>query len=309
LKISRLKIEIEGFVQGVGFRPFVYRIAKSLNLKGFIKNTKSGVLIEVEGKEKNLKEFLNKLKNEKPPLASYYFFNFYFLDKIGYEDFKILKSDEKGEVKTSILPDIAICKDCVREIFDKNDRRYLYPFTNCTNCGPRFSIIENLPYDRKNTTMKVFKMCEKCEEEYKNPLNRRFHAEPIACPLCGPDVYLYDENKNLISKGFEAIKKTKELIKKGFIIALKGIGGYQLLCDALNDFAVKRLRERKKREEKPFALMFPSLKILKEYVYVDKISEIILTSPSSPILLLKKKENKNERIKYFCCLHFRKYKR
>jgi len=292
LKISRLKIEIEGFVQGVGFRPFAYRIAKSLNLKGFIKNTKSGVLIEVEGEEKNLKKFLNKLKNEKPPLASYYFFNFYFLDKIGYKDFKILKSDEEGEVKTLVLPDIAICKDCIREIFDKNDRRHLYPFTNCTNCGPRFSIIENLPYDRKNTTMKVFKMCEKCKKEYEDPLNRRFHAEPIACPVCGPDVYLYDENKNLLFKGYEAIKKSAEFIKKGFIIALKGIGGYQLLCDALNDEAVKRLRERKKREEKPFALMFPSLKVLKEYVYVDKISEIILTSPSSPILLLRKKENK-----------------
>ncbi|MEO0240752.1 MAG: carbamoyltransferase HypF [candidate division WOR-3 bacterium] len=292
MKVQRLKVEIEGFVQGVGFRPFVYRIAKSLNLKGFVKNTKEGVLIEVEGKRKEIEKFLKKLKDEKPPLASYHFFNFYFLDKLGYKDFKILKSDEKGKLKISILPDIATCKECIHEIFDKNDRRYLYPFTNCTNCGPRFSIIEKLPYDRKNTTMKVFKMCKDCEKEYDDPMDRRFHAQPNACPLCGPKVYLYDENKNLISEEYKAIKDAVNFIKNGFIIALKGIGGYQLLCDAFNDEAVKRLRERKKREEKPFAVMFPSLKYLKEYVYVDKIAEIVLTSPSSPILLLKKKENK-----------------
>ncbi len=292
MNIRKLKVEIEGNVQGVGFRPFVYRIAKSLNLKGFIKNTTRGILIEVEGERKNLENFLKNLKEQKPPLASYHFFDFYFLDPEGFKKFEILKSDEKGEIVSSVLPDIATCEDCLKEIFDKKDKRYLYPFTNCTNCGPRFSIIEKVPYDRKNTTMKIFKMCDGCEEEYENPENRRFHAQPNACPLCGPKVYLKDRRKDIVAEDFNAIQKSAELIKKGCVIALKGIGGYQLLCNALDDNAVKLLRERKKREEKPFALMFPDLNSLKEYVYLDKISEIILKSPGSPILLLKKRNKK-----------------
>lgn len=295
MNIQKLKVEVEGNVQGVGFRPFVYRIAKSLSLKGFVKNTTRGVLIEVEGEKKNLESFLKKLKEQKPPLASYHFLNFYFLDPEGFEKFEILKSDERGEIVSSVLPDIAICNECLMEIFNKKDRRYLYAFTNCTNCGPRFSIIEKVPYDRKNTTMKVFKMCKECEKEYVNPENRRFHAQPNACPLCGPEVYLKDENKNIIAKGFNAIQKSAKFINKGYIIALKGLGGYQLLCSALDDNAIKNLRKRKKREEKPFALMFPDMESLKEYVYVDQISEVILKSPASPILLLKKKNKKVSR--------------
>ncbi|MEO0294847.1 MAG: carbamoyltransferase HypF [candidate division WOR-3 bacterium] len=290
---KRFLIKIEGTVQGIGFRPFVYRIAKENKLNGFVKNNPEGVTIEVEGEVKNLNKFLSKLKRDKPPLTTYTLFEIKEIPLKNENEFEILKSEEKGEKIALILPDIATCEECKREIFDKKNRRYFYPFTNCTNCGPRFSIIQNIPYDRKNTTMKIFEMCPECKEEYENPINRRFHAQPNACPECGPEVFLTDREGNIIEKGEKAIEKTAQFLKKGKIIALKGIGGFQLLTNALSDECVLELRKRKKRDEKPFAIMFKNLEHLKEYAYISSIEKEILLSPQSPILIIKsKKDNK-----------------
>jgi len=291
MPLKRFRIQIQGTVQGVGFRPFVYRIAKEKNLKGFIRNNSEGVLIEVEGEEENLKSFIFDLETKKPPLSEYTFFKIKEINLKKDKDFLILKSDEKGEKIAFILPDIATCDECVKEIFDSKDRRFNYPFTNCTNCGPRFSIIQNIPYDRKNTTMKIFEMCPECKEEYENPLKRRFHAQPNACPICGPYVYLIDSKGNLICEREEAIEKTLQFLKQGKIIALKGIGGFQLLTNALSDNCVCELRKRKKRDEKPFAIMFKDIKHIKKYAFISEIEERILLSPSSPILIVKAKEN------------------
>jgi len=287
--MRRLKVKLKGAVQGVGFRPFVYRLAKSLGLKGYVINDSKGVEIEVEGEEEELAKFLLKLSKEKPPLARIYSQEILYLEPIGYSDFEIRKSNEEGEKEVLILPDIATCEDCLKELFDPSDRRYLYPFINCTNCGPRFTIIEKLPYDRKNTTMKVFKMCSDCEREYKNPLDRRFHAQPNACPKCGPWVSLYDSQGNLVAEEKEALSILIEEIKKGKIVAVKGIGGFHLVCDATNEEAVRLLRERKRRQEKPFAVMFRDLKQVEEYANPSELEKALLLSPERPIVLIEKK--------------------
>ncbi len=288
--MKRLQIKIQGTVQGVGFRPFVYRIAKDRNLKGFIKNSPEGVLIEIEGKKEDLESFIFNLKMKKPPLSEYSFFEIKEIDLKDDKDFLILKSEEKGEKIAFILPDLAICEECLKEIFDSKNRRFNYPFTNCTNCGPRFSIIQNIPYDRKNTTMKIFNMCPECKKEYENPLDRRFHAQPNACPICGPYVYLVNCEGKFICEKEEAIEKTVQFLKKGKIIALKGIGGFQLLTNALSDECVLELRRRKKRDEKPFAIMFKDIEHVKKYAFISEIEEKILLSPSSPILIVKAKK-------------------
>lgn len=290
---KRFLIRIEGTVQGIGFRPFVYRIAKESKLKGFVKNNPEGVTIEVEGEIKNLNKFLLKLKKDKPPLTTYTLFEVKEIPIKNDREFEILKSEEKGEKIALILPDIATCKDCINEIFDKKNRRYSYPFTNCTNCGPRFSIIQNIPYDRKNTTMKIFEMCPECKGEYENPLDRRFHAQPNACHRCGPEVFLTDRKGNIIEKKEKAIEKTAFFLQKGKIIALKGIGGFQLLTNALSDECVSELRKRKKRDEKPFAIMFKNLEHLKKYAFISSIEKEILLSFQSPILIVKSKKNNN----------------
>lgn len=287
--MRRLKVKLRGAVQGVGFRPFVYRLAKSLGLKGYVINDSKGVEIEVEGEEKELARFLLKLSKDKPPLARIYSQEILYLEPIGYSDFEIRKSKEEGEKEVLILPDIATCEDCLKELFDPSDRRYLYPFINCTNCGPRFTIIEKLPYDRKNTTMKAFKMCSDCEKEYKNPLDRRFHAQPNACPKCGPWVSLYDNRKNLVAQKQEALSILIEEIKKGKIVAVKGIGGFHLVCDATNEKAVRLLRERKRRQEKPFAVMFRDLKQVEEFTNPSELEKALLLSPERPIVLIKKR--------------------
>ncbi len=193
--------------------------------------------------------------------------------------FKVLSSIPGSQMKTRISPDIAVCKDCLKELFDKKDRRYLYPFTNCTNCGPRFTIIQNIPYDRRNTTMKKFKMCKSCQSEYDNPSDRRFHAQPNACGICGPEIKLVDSLRFKVESNKEkAIKKTIELLKEGKIVAIKGLGGFHLACDALNDKAVKTLRSRKYREDKPFALMAKDLETMKKYCKVSSEEEKLLTS-------------------------------
>lgn len=285
---QRLKVVARGAVQGVGFRPFIYRLATEMNLTGYVLNSTSGVMIEAEGEKYLLDKFLFRIEKEKPSASIIISLEFSFLDPVGFENFSIRESDAKEKVSTLILPDIAICDDCKREMLDPNDRRYLYPFINCTNCGPRFSIIESLPYDRPNTSMKIFEMCGDCRKEYNDPTNRRFHAQPIACPECGPHIELWNEHGELLLKKNEALQKTIDLIRDGKIIAIKGLGGFQLVVDASNDAAVRRLRERKKREEKPFALMFPTLNEVKKVCAVSKFEERLLQSSESPIVLLKK---------------------
>lgn len=289
--IERVKITIRGAVQGVGFRPFIFRLANELNLKGYVHNSSKGVFIEAEGELNKLKEFIIRINREKPSISIIQSFEYSFLDPVGYEEFVIQKSEKENEITALILPDIATCEDCLRELFDPNDRRYLYPFINCTNCGPRFTIIESLPYDRLNTSMKNFKMCPECEREYNNPLDRRFHAQPIACPACGPQIELWDSTGKTISEKQSAIDQTCELINSGKIIAIKGLGGFHLVVDATNNNAVINLRKRKHREEKPFALMFPNIEMIKQFCNVSDLEERLLKSTESPIVLLKKKDN------------------
>lgn len=253
-------------------------------------NSSAGVEIQAEGDEGDIENFLFRLTNDKPGNSTINNFKYKSSEIKNFQAFEIKESNNSAIKTALILPDLATCPDCLKEIFNPQERRYLYPFTNCTNCGPRFSIIESIPYDRANTTMKDFEMCDDCRIEYENPLDRRFHAEPIACPKCGPQIKLYNEDKELF-EGNDVIKKAAELILEGKIIALKGLGGYQLIADARNNESVKRLRVRKHREEKPFAMMFPKIKMIKEYCEVSEDEERILLSAQSPIVLLKKKEN------------------
>ncbi len=283
---ERAKVILLGAVQGVGFRPFVYRLATELQLEGWVLNSAQGVFIEVEGPRDPLNRFLLRLEKEKPPLAVLQSFEASFLDPVNYRGFEIRKSDERGEKTALILPDIATCADCVREILEPNNRRFRYPFTNCTNCGPRFSIIEALPYDRVNTSMKKFVMCAECEHEYHDPLDRRFHAQPNACRRCGPQLQLWNDNGVVVSERDDALQQAADVVRSGKILALKGIGGFQLLVDARNEAAVSRLRTRKHREEKPFAVMYPSLDAVRMDCEISDLEERLFLSPESPIVLL-----------------------
>ncbi len=286
---QRLYISIKGTVQGVGFRPFIYRLATESGLSGFVSNSTLGVTIEAEGEKSTLDNFLLRIEKEKPPLATITSFEFSYFDPIGYINFQIKQSDQGDLITTPILPDIATCIDCLDELYNPLNRRYLYPFINCTNCGPRYSIIESLPYDRPNTSMKIFSMCDECRDEYENPLDRRFHAQPIACPVCGPALELWDEKGNIVAEKEDVIDQSIELIKNGNIIALKGLGGFQLLVDGCSTDSVRRLRIRKRREEKPFALMFPDLEQVKNCCHVSYFEERLLISTESPIVLLNRK--------------------
>ena len=247
-------------------------------------------------RRKTLEEFLARLQSEKPKLSVITGQEHTYLDPASFDKFEIVESSGEQTKTTLILPDIAVCDDCLKELFDPNDRRYMYPFINCTNCGPRFTIIESLPYDRPNTSMKNFKMCDNCRAEYEDPSNRRFHAQPIACSDCGPHIELWDNKGNVLADKSEAVKRTIELIKNGAIVALKGLGGYQLVCNAKDNDTVKLLRTRKNREEKPFAVMYPSLESIKSICEVSTEEERLLESPEAPIVLLKKKNNAS--IKY-----------
>lgn len=287
--INRLSIVIRGAVQGVGFRPFVYRIATEMALPGWVLNSPQGVFIEVEGKKDLLDMFIFRLQTETPPRAFIQSLEFSFLDPIGFKIFEIRESDFSGKKTALVMPDIATCPDCLNEIFDSSNRRYLYPFTNCTNCGPRFSIIKALPYDRANTSMNEFEMCPECKAEYENPNDRRFHAQPNACPVCGPQLELWDNEGNKIAEKNEAIKLTSQAILEGKTIAVKGLGGFHIIVDARNEDAVKRLREKKHREEKPFALMFPSFEAIKKECEINELETRLLVSPESPIVLVNKK--------------------
>jgi hydrogenase maturation protein HypF len=287
--IQRVHIALRGAVQGVGFRPFVYRLASDLHLPGWVLNSPQGVFIEVEGEKSVLDSFLIRLSEEKPQRSFIQSLEFSFLDAVGLRSFEIRRSDAGGPRTALVLPDIAACPECVAEISDPRNRRSRYPFTNCINCGPRFSIILALPYDRANTSMKAFEMCAECRREYENPANRRFHAQPNACPRCGPHLELWDPEGRLLSSHDQALCEAAGNIRAGRIVAVKGLGGFHLMVDARNPQAVLRLRERKHREEKPLALMYPSLASIREECRVSPLEERLLLSAESPIVLLKRK--------------------
>ena len=263
---ARLKLTVRGAVQGVGFRPFIYRLATGAGLTGWVNNSAQGVFIEVEGTRAALEHSCSASNRKNPRAAPSKASKLPGSTRSAMPAFEIRASEAGGAKTALVLPDIATCPDCLAEIFDPHNRRYGYPFTNCTNCGPRFSIIESLPYDRANTSMKRFIMCPQCQAEYNDPLDRRFHAQPNACPVCGPQLELWDRkgktlpDQPLASAGSrEALSAAAEAIRQGQIVAVKGLGGFHLMVAAHNDDAVRRLRELKHREEKPFALMFPSL--------------------------------------------------
>ena len=281
-------IKFRGIVQGVGFRPFVYRIAQKYKLKGTVKNSSKGVIIEVDGGLEDVKAFYKHIK-ENPPVLSVIDESYIEIKKAsGFKDFEIVKS-EKEEGFTPISPDIATCDDCLREVFDPSDRRYLYPFTNCTNCGPRFTIIEDIPYDRKNTTMHKFPMCDDCRSEYEDPINRRYHAQPNACPVCGPQLILWNSEGKVIEE--DPIEGCIRLLEKGKVVAIKGLGGFHLALYPFDDKVVKRLRDRKKRPAKPFALMVRDLSTASNYCNIGKSEEKLLLSRERPIVLLERKSN------------------
>ena len=292
MECERAKVTVLGAVQGVGFRPYVYRLATQLGLKGWVLNSSQGVFIEVEGPLDLLHDFLVRLEKEKPPLAILQSLECSFLDAVGYDCFEIRYSEQTGQKTALILPDVAICSDCLQEVLDPANRRYRYPFTNCTNCGPRFSIIEELPYDRPNTSMKQFRMCPNCEEEYHDPADRRFHAQPNACSKCGPHLELWDRRGMILAHGDEALCKAAEFVGDGKVLALKGLGGFQLVVDAREEKSVADLRKRKRREEKPFALMYPALEQVERDCVVSPLEKRLLVSPESPIVLLARQSRR-----------------
>ena len=289
MNAERLAITIRGAVQGVGFRPFIYRLATELGLNGWVLNSGQGVFIEVEGVREALTQFLVRIGKERPPRAFIQSLESSVLDAVGYDQFKIAYSEKDGPKTALVLPDIATCSDCLREILEPADRRYRYPFTNCTNCGPRFTIIEALPYDRSNTSMKGFALCADCCREYRDPMDRRFHAQPLACPKCGPHLELWDARGEMVAQGDDAMTRGAQMVCQGKIVALKGIGGFQLIVDAHNESAIRELRIRKRREAKPFALLYPSVELVRQDCQVSDLEERVLVSPESPIVLLRQR--------------------
>jgi hydrogenase maturation protein HypF len=292
--VKRQKIHITGRVQGVGFRPAVYRLARQLSLSGAVYNDTRGVTIEVQGDEGRIAEFLGRLQSEpdKPPLAQIKSLEAVDTAVVeGRDEFTIRPSDARGTALSQVTADIAACHDCLREMADEKDFRFGYPFINCTNCGPRYSIVKTIPYDRPNTTMSVFQMCDKCAAQYTDVTDRRFHAQPVACGACGPKIWLTDnKGRTIRTETSDSLTETARLLRAGKIVAIKGIGGFHLAVDALNDKAVQRLRERKKRDHKPFAMMANSIEKIKEHAVVNELAEQVLRTPQSPIILLPKKD-------------------
>lgn len=284
----RVKLAVRGAVQGVGFRPFVHRLATEMAVTGWVNNSPQGVVLEAESPRPALEQFLRRIETEKPPHSSIHSMETSWLEAIGFDQFEIRPSETGGDKTALVLPDIATCADCLREILDPKNRRFRYPFTNCTNCGPRFSLIEALPYDRASTSMKQFAMCPVCQAEYDAPADRRFHAQPNACLVCGPRLEFWNPAGEVVFGGDEALRAAAHAIRRGKIIAVKGIGGFHLLVDARNNNAVQRLRERKDREQKPFALMLPTLADVKLLCEVSALEERLLRSAEAPIVLLKR---------------------
>jgi hydrogenase maturation protein HypF len=305
-KLASAKIHITGIVQGVGFRPFVYGLARRYGLDGWVRNTSAGVDIEVDGESDVLDAFIKSLQDEAPPLSRIDELSASFQAPNGFRSFDIVHSEAVEGAFQPISPDVSICPDCLRELFDPSDRRYRYPFINCTNCGPRFTIIKDIPYDRPKTTMAPFAMCPDCEKEYSDPLDRRFHAQPVACPVCGPQVWLEqttndgprtidDSSSSIVYRpsssleGDAGILQTCNLLANGKIVAIKGLGGFHLACDATNAEAVSELRRRKLRVDKPFALMMPDMETIEQHCFVNAGERELLQSNARPIVLLKRK--------------------
>jgi len=282
-----INIRIKGLVQGVGFRPFIYRIAENHGLRGRVENRNDGVTIDVVGEKNLLNSFINDLKTKAPPASEIHSMEIQNTNNTVFSDFRITKSKNISEEITLVSPDIAVCKDCLEDM-KVQKHRIDYPFINCTNCGPRFTIIKNLPYDRPETTMNVFQICEKCRSEYSNVLDRRFHAQPVACSNCGPRYSLFFDGKKVMDQDL-ILRTMRALLKEGKVIAVKGMGGYFLACDALNQKAVRKLREGKNREGKPFAVMFPNLETIVKYACLDEDEKRWITSWQRPIVLLRKK--------------------
>ncbi|WP_066629017.1 carbamoyltransferase HypF [Clostridium magnum] len=283
--MKRLFLKIEGIVQGVGFRPFVYNQAVSLNLKGWVNNNSEGVHIDIEGQEEELNSFIYSLKHKHPTLARIESIIIEEKESVNYKTFQIKESKRKDKKITLISPDMATCEECTGDITDPSNKRYRYPFTNCTNCGPRFSIIKSIPYDREKTTMKKFKMCRNCNEEYTDPTDRRFHAQPNACSDCGPHIWIED-CKGVKIEVNDVLEWTRQKLKEGKIFAIKGLGGFHLVCNALNEEAVELLRIRKNRPHKPFAVMMKDIKTVRKYCSVNMEEEEILTGARKPIVIL-----------------------
>jgi hydrogenase maturation protein HypF len=258
-------IKIKGIVQGVGFRPFVYNLALKLGLKGFVNNDESGVTVVLQGDEKCIETFITTLKTTPPPLAKIeelttqkQAFNELF------DAFSIVQTKVSNAKTSLVSPDIAVCEDCIDDILNPNNFRYNYALTNCTNCGPRYTIIKTVPYDRIHTTMSSFTLCPTCQKEYDDPTNRRYHAQPICCAACGPKVTLYDRDNHAIKEATQALQEVAIKIKQGEIIAIKSLGGFHLVCDATSNYAVNKLRQRKNRPSKPFAVLFKNLEQIKK---------------------------------------------
>ncbi len=299
-KIIRIEMKIHGVVQGVGFRPFVYGLAKRLSLYGFVCNNSSGVTIEIQGELKRIEQFVVSVKNEAPPLSQIDELIKTRIEVIEDEaEFIILKSEHAQHQTTSVSPDVATCEQCIFEMNDLADRRFRYPFINCTQCGPRFTIIRDLPYDRPKTTMADFVMCKQCSDEYVDPASRRFHAQPNACPVCGPSVWyvasneittteILQNNSSLIAE--DAIAEFHTSISHSLIVAVKGIGGFHLACDATSDTAIQTLRDRKGRIEKPFAIMMKNVEEARQFVNISDAEEKLLTGIARPVVLLQRRQ-------------------
>ena len=289
-QLKRLRLEVRGAVQGVGFRPFVYRLAEELGVNGWVANGPEGVLLEAEGLVEALTEFAQRVRTEAPPQAAIQELNAAWLAPCGHQGFEIRQSAQSGARTTVVLPDIALCADCRRELLDSTDRRYHYPFINCTNCGPRFSIIEALPYDRPNTTMARFTMCHECATEYHDPRDRRFHAQPNACPVCGPKIALWDADGTTMNVD-HVVEAAARALRNGLIVAVKGIGGFHLMVNALDAPAVDRLRAVKRRGSKPFAVMVRDLAAAEAICELDDCARTLLGSAAAPVVLLPKRSD------------------
>ena len=294
LFMKRYRIIITGTVQGVGFRPFVFNLAAGRGLKGWVGNAGSDVIVEIEGEKAEALDFIDQVKERAPVLSGIETVDFEELPLEGFADFSIRHSQSVSKGNIFISPDVCTCEDCLKELRNKGDRRYGYPFINCTNCGPRFSIIRDIPYDRDKTTMSSFEMCDSCRREYTRPSDRRYHAQPVSCHDCGPSLGLADENGHPLyggegMSGKQCLEHIAGVLKAGKIAAIKGIGGYHLACDALDEAAVNRLRSRKHRDDKPFALMMKNLEAAEKYCYINQEEKNLLKSPAGPIVLLEKR--------------------
>ncbi len=284
------RIFISGIVQGVGFRPFVFELADRFDIKGWIRNTSSGVDITVDGKPPALDLFITALRAEAPPLSKIDEFRIKMQDPDGFSQFEIINSESLAGAFQPISPDVSICEDCEKELFSPADRRFNYPFINCTNCGPRFTIIKDIPYDRPNTTMAEFSLCQACTAEYSDPRDRRFHAQPTACSVCGPHIWL-EVDERVFWHRDEALNVARKFLEKGKIVGIKGLGGFHLACDATNETAVSELRKRKLRVDKPFAVMMANLETIELVCKLSPSAGTLLSSKERPIVVLNRKTN------------------